>query len=200
MTTQQARSAAERNAALMRALAHPLRARVITRLYEAEATPKELSDLLDPGEAGLKRVCYHIDVLRELGVIELVDVDCRRGGKQHIYRATVRPVFYVEAWERLPLPVRELHSALDASKIVNELAQAHEAGVLDARVERGIVRVPMVVDGEAFSELERIAASVIEQLADVQARACARLQERGETGIQARAAFLSFEAAPSTEN
>ena len=73
---------------IIRALGHPLRARILSLLDGAEASPKELAGRL--GEK-LGNVSYHVRILAELELIELVRQTPVRGAVEHHYRARPRP-------------------------------------------------------------------------------------------------------------
>jgi DNA-binding transcriptional ArsR family regulator len=67
-----------------RALSHPLRARILTALSDRESSPVELAAELD---AALGVVSYHVRVLLDADLVELVGTTPRRGAVQHHYRA-----------------------------------------------------------------------------------------------------------------
>lgn len=73
---------------MINGLSHPVRARVLAILDQREASPKEIADLL--GEK-LSNVSYHVRVLRDSGLIELVGTSPRRGALEHHYRSISRP-------------------------------------------------------------------------------------------------------------
>ena len=68
----------------VKALAHPLRVRALAILTEREASPSELAEELDEP---LGNVSYHVRLLHDLGLIELVGTTPRRGAIEHHYRA-----------------------------------------------------------------------------------------------------------------
>src|SRR5262249_37684518 len=85
------RSSQERedaDAVLLKALSHPVRARALTALSQRVASPSELA--AEQGET-VGYVVYHVRVLHELGMIELVNTRQVRGATQHFYRSTARP-------------------------------------------------------------------------------------------------------------
>ncbi len=69
-----------------KALAHPLRAQILSELTE-EASPKTLARRL---KQPLGSVSYHVGVLEHLGCIELTRTRPVRGALEHFYRARVR--------------------------------------------------------------------------------------------------------------
>src|SRR3954451_8984986 len=91
-------------ARIAKALAHPLRARILQRLGERGASPGALA-----GELGapLGVVSYHVRMLRDYDCVELVRTEPRRRALQHFYRSTARPTLDAQQWRTLPPGVRE---------------------------------------------------------------------------------------------
>src|SRR4051794_11442927 len=94
-------------ARIAKALAHPLRARILQRLGERVASPNALAAELD---APLGVVSYHVHMLRDYDCLELVRTEPRRGALQHFYRATARPTLDQEQWRTLPAGLRTQRS------------------------------------------------------------------------------------------
>src|SRR3954452_22070116 len=90
-------------ARIAKALAHPLRARILQRLGERVASPGELAVELG---ASLGVVSYHVRTLRDYDCVELVRIEPRRGALQHVYRATARATLDAEQWRGLPSGLR----------------------------------------------------------------------------------------------
>lgn len=76
---------AEADRILLKALSHPVRARALTVLGQRVASPSELA--AEQGEP-VGDVAYHVRVLRELEMIELVKTRQVRGATEHFYRST----------------------------------------------------------------------------------------------------------------
>jgi DNA-binding transcriptional ArsR family regulator len=72
---------------LVRALAHPLRVRILEILSERVASPNVLSKELG---VDLGDVAYHTRTLDRCGCLELVDTAKRRGATEHFYKAAPR--------------------------------------------------------------------------------------------------------------
>ena len=70
-----------------KAVGHPLRARILEALAGEPRSPNELA--VEFGEP-LGNVSYHVTVLRDLAMIELVDTAPRRGAVEHYYQAKWR--------------------------------------------------------------------------------------------------------------
>ena len=84
---------------LMKALGHPLRIGILTVLNDRTASPNELSKQL---EEGLSQVSYHVKVLKDFEMIEMVKTEPRRGAVEHYYRA-VSEVF-LPSWQMKLMP------------------------------------------------------------------------------------------------
>ena len=88
-------------ARIAKALAHPLRARILQRLGERVASPGDLA--LELGALG--RRAYHVRMLRDYDCVELVRTEPPRA-LQHFYRATARPTLDEDQWKTLPSSLR----------------------------------------------------------------------------------------------
>lgn len=83
-----------------KAIAHPLRARILEALGGKLRSPNELAvEFHEP----LGNVSYHMVVLRDLGMVELVDTAPRRGALEHFYRARWRVQLDVRPLDDDPL-------------------------------------------------------------------------------------------------
>jgi len=71
-----------------KALAHPLRVRILAMLEERDASPVQLAGRL---EAPLGTVAYHVRTLERLGLIEMVATHQRRGATEHVYATRRHP-------------------------------------------------------------------------------------------------------------
>jgi len=72
-------------AALLKGLNHPVRIQALAILTDRTAGPRDIAAALDKK---ISCVSYHIRVLEELELIELVDEKAVRGAIAHFYRAT----------------------------------------------------------------------------------------------------------------
>ena len=106
---------------VQRALAHPLRVRLLGELTAREASPVELARQLDER---LGAVSYHVRVLADAGLIELSSRTFTRGAVQHHYRAKDLGVVS----ERLVLPEAEAEALLAEIRALLEAASARADG------------------------------------------------------------------------
>ncbi len=107
-----------------RALAHPLRARLLSELTAREASPVELAEKF---EEPLGVVSYHVRVLAQAGMLDLVDRTFKRGAVQHHYRA--RDLGIVSA--QLSLSPERASALADAVRALVDEAAADGAGAGD---------------------------------------------------------------------
>src|SRR3954453_21283447 len=114
-------------ARIAKALAHPLRARILRRLGECFAIPGELAVELG---ASLGVVSYHVRMLRDYDCVQLVRTEPRRGALQHFYRATARPVLDAEQWRRLPAGLRRELSGETIQGLADDLGRGPNGGSL----------------------------------------------------------------------
>src|SRR6476620_6431048 len=129
-------------ARIAKALAHPLRARILQRLGERVASPGDLAVELG---APLGVVSYHVRMLRDYDCVELVRTEPRRGALQHFYRATARPNLDEDQWRTLPSGPRRELTGETIQDLVTDLAAAADAGTLeDADVV--LTRTPLELD------------------------------------------------------
>src|SRR3954470_13123041 len=178
-------------ARIAKALAHPLRARILERLGEREASPGELADAL--GEP-LGVVSYHLRMLREYHCVELVRTVPRRGALQHFYRATARPRLDHEQWRNLPAALRGELADGTIGAIVEDLTRAADAGTL-ADGETVLSRVPLELDARGRQKLHRLLARTLEQVDAIAAESATRAAEGGEERVPIELALLHFKRA-----
>ena len=72
---------------LFRLLGHPIRLRILLALGSDTLSPSELEERLD---IGLGTLAYHVNVLRDDGLLMLVDTRASRGALESFYRMTDR--------------------------------------------------------------------------------------------------------------
>src|SRR3954468_19554402 len=135
-------------ARIAKALAHPLRARILARLGERVASPGDLAVELG---APLGVVSYHVRMLRDYECVELVRTEPRRGALQHFYRATARPTLDEDQWRTLPSGLRRELTGATIQGLVGDLAEAADAGTLD---DPDVVlhRTPLELDQKGFKK------------------------------------------------
>jgi len=146
--------------ALAKALAHPLRTRILASLEGRTASPSELADEL---EAPLGVLSYHVRRLSALGFVKLVKRVPRRGAVEHYYTAVSRPRITDQAWGSAPAVVKEATLGAALAQIGDHVNAAAAAGGFDAR-EAHLTRSPVTVDEQGFralaTELEKLTGRI----------------------------------------
>jgi DNA-binding transcriptional ArsR family regulator len=178
-------------ARIAKALAHPLRARILQRLGERVASPGDLAVELD---APLGVVSYHVRMLRDYDCVELVRTEPRRGALQHFYKATARPNLDDAQWRTLPSQLRRELAGETIQEVVNDLAGAADAGTLDDS-ELVLTRTPLELDDKAFRKLNKLLAKTHEQALSIAAESAARGNGAAENAIPTELALLHFKRA-----
>jgi hypothetical protein len=169
---------------LAKALAHPLRQRLLMAYSVRTASPSELAAELD---APLGDVSYHTKQLLEQRCIELVRKSPGRGGIQHFYRAVVRLAVEDEQWARLAQALRGSMAEPVMRQIWTSAAEAAEARGLEA-ADMHVSWIPLELDAEAWAELSELLRGV----AEAAARLNARSAERGADDGGRRPSFLAM--------
>src|SRR4051794_3905792 len=146
-------------ARIAKALAHPLRARILQRLGERVSSPGDLAEELG---APLGVVSYHVRMLRDYNCVELVRTEPVRGALQHFYKATARPTLEDATWRTLPSQLRGELSNGTLTSLVEDLAAAADADKL-TDPEVVLTRAPIELDEKAWKKLNKLLAKTHEQ-------------------------------------
>jgi DNA-binding transcriptional ArsR family regulator len=176
----------------VKALAHPMRVRILALLQERTATPRELAGWLG---GTLGTVSYHVRALYDLGLLELVRTTQVRGAIAHHYRARERPRVSDEAWAAAPPIVKQ--AAVGATLLtVSDYAKASaEAGGFardGARLERAAPRL----DAKGWAQAAKAYEKLLAELEKIEAAAAERLAKAPHDAGVADAAVVAmlFEA------
>src|SRR3954467_5350279 len=89
---------------LVKALAHPLRIRILGILEQRSATPKELAEILD---VQLENPSYHPRTLRDFGFIKLERRGMGKGAVGRRCGVVARPRIAADVGQQVPAMVRE---------------------------------------------------------------------------------------------
>jgi len=181
---------------LVRALAHPLRARVLGILEERRASPRELADELG---APLGTVSYHVRTLAKLGLIKLVKKTPRRGAIEHHYEAIGVARVSDRAWGETPAMVKNamVRSALaDVGRSVNEAAAV---GGFD-RADAHLTRSRLALDQQGWEELADALTKLIDRAEKIQDESKKRLRRTDHVGERhSTMVMMLFEGIPSID-
>lgn len=178
---------------LVRALAHPLRVRILDFLNSGEASPNEISKGL---EAPLSSVCYHASVLMDCGCIELTRTEQKRGAVEHFLRAVPRSQVGHQDWRAVPRTVRSEVTAAALDSFLVKASAALEAGTIDDRDDSTLSWMPLTVDRTGRDEVTEIVRDALAKLQGAHDRSRERVEASGEPPVTLIVALAAFEAAP----
>jgi DNA-binding transcriptional ArsR family regulator len=182
---------------LVKVASHPVKVRALTVLTERSASPKEIADQLG---IPIGQVSYHVRVLEQMGMIELIGTRQVRGAVEHFYKAVRRPRFEEQEWAALSLEEREQVSIWAKQQEMIDAAIAFEAGTFDRRLDRHLSRVPLVLDEEGWKELSDFMGEGLDTILEIQTRSAERLSRQGgEGGFPAVASMSCFEMPEGAE-
>ena len=179
---------------LAKALAHPLRVRILTALHKGVSSPNQLSHEL--GEP-LGNVSYHVKTLLEYDCVELVKTEPRRGAVEHFYRATERTFFSDRDWERIPASARKGICGSVLETVGQDATEALVAGTIEARADSHVSRTPLSLDDQGWSEITALLADTLEKALEIQEEAASRLSHGQTDAIPTKLAILHFETPPA---
>src|SRR5919199_5634467 len=134
--------AGELDEGLLKAISHPLRHRLLGMLDGRVASPNQLARELG---LPLGRVSYHIRLLSDLGAIELVRTEPRRGALEHFYRAVTTVWFSESDWQKLPRSARRGILGQNLQHIFSAVTAAAEGGGFD-NTASVVLRAPLELD------------------------------------------------------
>jgi DNA-binding transcriptional ArsR family regulator len=160
----------ELDEALLRAISHPLRHRLLGMLDGRTASPNQLARELD---LPLGRVSYHIRLLHDLGAIELVSTEPRRGALEHFYRA-VTTVWFSEAdWQKLPRSARRGILGQNLQHIFASVTAAADDGGFD-NPSSVVLRAPLELDDQGREELSALLRETFDRARAINLQAAER--------------------------
>jgi DNA-binding transcriptional ArsR family regulator len=181
------------NPALVQALSHPLRARMLNVLQEREASPKELA-----AEFGipLANVAYHIQVLRKLKLIRLVKKTPRRGAVEHHYKADHAIAIGDGAWKNTPGIVKDATIASWMDEVGGYVSDAAATGGFD-HSDAHMSRSRLVLDDEAWAEIGEMLQQVVKRSEELQKESQKRLRGKNHEGERRTGlVMMLFESMP----
>jgi DNA-binding transcriptional ArsR family regulator len=162
---------------LVKALAHPLRIRILSILEEDAASPSELAEQLD---APLGNVAYHVRALANLGLIKLVRTTPVRGAVEHHYKAAGRARVSEGAWGKVPAIVREGMVDSTLAQIGEYVGAAASNGGFDGDGSH-LTRTGLVLDEKGWKDLSAALATFLEKAEGIEE---ARKKRLGSDGVE----------------
>jgi DNA-binding transcriptional ArsR family regulator len=176
---------------LVKALAHPLRVRILGVLQDRVASPSDLAEEL---KAPLGNVSYHVRILAQLGLLKLVKKRPRRGAIEHYYEARSRVRVSDRAWGQVPNIVKEAMVNATLDQVSTYVEQSAESGGFE-RANAHLTRQPLHLDEEGWAELSALVLKTLERANEIEAASLERLKEGNHEGeFEAGLVMMLFEA------
>lgn len=184
-------------------LGHPWRVRILEALLQRDMSCSQMVDEeLIPDLAtkhrgdAISSLAYHFRLLREAGLIEVVDSIPNRGSHEHICRARSAPHHTTEEWSKLSADERRAITPMTLSSLTGLAEAAVIYGSFDNRVDRHLAYVPLELDEQAWADLGPVLDGVLDIIMRVHAEAKVRMARSGETPIRATWGQMFFESPP----
>ena len=174
---------------LAKALAHPLRVRILSSLHKGISSPNQLAQEL--GEP-LGNVSYHVKTLLEYDCVELVKTEPRRGAVEHFYRATDRAFLSDSDWAKIPASARKGISGSILESIGQSATEAMAEGTIAARRDSHLSETPLQLDKQGWKDLNKVLAEAVDKAGEIQKEAGKRLDSKAD-GIPTKLAIMHFE-------
>jgi DNA-binding transcriptional ArsR family regulator len=181
------------NPALVQALAHPLRAKMLSVMQEQQASPKELAAHFD---VPLSNVAYHIQVLRKLKLIQLVKKTPRRGAVEHHYRVTHPPEIDDAAWSHTPSVIQEHMLAAVLEDVGGDVTKAAATGGFNRR-NAHLTRTNVMLDEKAWDVLAARLMELLDLVDELEEESSKRLKQANREGDPTELVLMLFETMPS---
>lgn len=179
---------------LAKALAHPLRTRILSALENRTASPSELAEEFD---APLGVVSYHVRRLHALRFLKLVKRVARRGAVEHYYTTVAGPRITDAAWGSTPAVVKQAMVNAVLSGIGASVSKAANSGGFD-RAETHLSRTLITVDQQGWLAIAGELESLMDRLEKIQADSQKRLVHAGHGDEQlATVVLMLFDSAPA---
>jgi hypothetical protein len=178
---------------LVRALAHPMRVRILEALQGRAASPAELAREFCES---LGVVSYHANTLLDVDCIEQVRARPKRGTLEHFYTARPRSFIGHQDWRRAPLPVRAGVTAEALRTFAARIGAAIDADTIDRREDTTLNWMPITVDEEGWRQTAEILDRALRELMAVAAASRERLGDAD--GIPVVTGLAAFEVPPGS--
>ena len=163
-----------------KALAHPLRTRILAALENRTASPTQLADEL---EAPLGVVSYHVRRLHALRFLKLVKRVPRRGAVEHYYTTVAGPRITDQAWLTTPTIVKQATLSAALAELGSQATAAVAGGGFD-RPDSHLTRNPVTVDAQGWKEISRELAALLPRIQKIETESQKRLVRSDHQGEQ----------------
>jgi DNA-binding transcriptional ArsR family regulator len=177
--------------AVVEALQHPLKAKVLTALAERpDVTIRQVAERLKESP---RRVRHQINALLDVGLVEVSAEVRRRGVIERRYSSRVAMDFPGE--DVMSPALRLRYSKEVVRMLMADVGAATAAGTFASGPDRYECRFYGEVDDQCLEELGEIHERVYREIAETFTAGRERVWESGEAGTEVVSALLFFDAA-----
>jgi DNA-binding transcriptional ArsR family regulator len=176
----------------VKALAHPLRIRILAMLEERDASPVQLAEHL---EATLGTVAYHVRTLERFGLIEMVATHQRRGATEHVYAVREHPRISDQAWSSASPMTKQVLISSVLSQVGEYATQSATAGGFD-RADAHVTRTALKLDEKGWSALAAVTQRWLADVERIESSAKRRIDRSDEESFDVGLVIMLFEALP----
>jgi hypothetical protein len=175
---------------VLKAQSHPIRAHILNILSEGPSSPAKMHRRMD--NVSLNLVCHHVKVLKDVGLIELVDIRHHGGRREHIYRALQRQYLTLEEWLAVDPKVRNPITTTILSQISEDTTRSIAEGKFAELEDNHLSRSPIELDREGWKEVIDLLETALEGVLEAHARSAERSRESGEPLMIARVVIMQY--------
>lgn len=187
------------SAKLAKALANPMRARILTELSVRPLSPSQFQGIAGGDLGNIARYFRQLEEWDFVEVIEIRRGGRRRGGVEHIYRRTQTNLIRTEEWEQLPPFLREDISVNMVASYIARLSEAIEVGTFDAETDRHFSWDKPTLDRQAWDELNARLDELLDWIPELARESAERMQESGEEPIPTTVGLAAFRSPTGSE-
>lgn len=176
----------------IKAMANSMRTQILTIFNERVSSTTSIARELgvEPGD-----IAYDVEVLRDMGRIEVVDEKKRRGAMEVFYKATSRAHLDDFEWPTVPDPLKGGLRASLLQTLMHDAVAAIEEETYDSLEEAHMSWTPLIVDEEGWKELTEILRVALSGVLDVSECSAKRLIANDEEGTSCTVSILGYPAA-----
>jgi DNA-binding transcriptional ArsR family regulator len=174
---------------LAKAMAHPVRVKILEQMNERPVAPAEVSAVIG---TPVSNVAYHFRTLLELGCIEAIEKQQVRGSVKTTYRSRTNLMFDDLCFATLPPGDRAGLTVATLKALYRRASDAIEAKTFDGKADSHLSVTTLSLRGEAWLEIAGILEGALGRVMEIKGEEEGR-QDDAER-IPATIGLLGFES------
>jgi len=183
--------------AMARAMAHPIRARILFLLVdEPDASAEQIAERLGKP---VRSIRHHLSELSKAGLVEPTKERKRRGVVERFFRVTAPPVVEDQQFAKLSIIERLNVCTQCLRQCYAVAADGLARGTLYARDDMGIVNQQAALDLQGWQEFVKVNRLAQKEVERVKSESAERLGLSAEEPIWVASALMWFELPPPGE-